>query len=140
MTTAVIVVGTLVVAGGLCALWVTLWAGGDNRSGGPRSRRGEPAVHQEPAVAWDATSIAEIAGQAARTDAAIKATGIMACRGPRGTPAAELERLKTMEQLVNGIRENEAELLENHRHQSQVRTASGPTSSGPTLGQSQQRP
>jgi len=68
------------------------------------------------AVAWDAASMAEIVEQAARTDAAIKAagvTGIMACRGPRGTPAAELERLKTMEQLVNWIRENEAALREN---------------------------
>ncbi len=69
-------------------------------------------------MAWDATSMAEVAEQAARTDTAMKAagvTGIMACGGPRGTPAAELQRLKAMEQLVNWTRENEAELLENHR-------------------------
>ncbi len=104
MTTAAVVVVTLLLAGGLCAVCITKWAG---------PVRGGDLLQQEPAVAWDATSTAEIVEQAARTDAAIKAagvTGIMACRGPRGTPAAELERLKAMEQLVNWTRENEAEL------------------------------
>lgn len=108
MTTSMMVVVTLLLAGGLSVVWVTKWAGGD-------SLQQEHAVAWD-AVAWDAASMAEIVGQAARTDAAIKAagvTGIMACRGPRGTPAAELERLKTMEQLVNWIRENEAALREN---------------------------